>query len=138
MTRPSFCSLLLALSLSSLAASEQNPTVSDGPIVVQNSYWAEEGLEEEVYQHRLYASRVRAGLGLYVGRVLRRVSDSKTQPDVIWECEYPSMAARQADLEALSASGDFEPVMETMGTLIRRFDRALWRVAESPSDSGSR
>lgn len=101
---------------------------ASGAIVVRNAYWAREGMVEEVYRHRVHASDVRAGLGLYRGRVLRRVGDVEGEPDVVWECEYPSPAAREADLRALSESGAFEPVLEKMGTLIEKFQRTVWRV----------
>jgi hypothetical protein len=77
-----------------------------------------------------------------VGRVLRRQSDSETQPDVVWECEYESLEARQLDTEQLSRSVAFDEVMEHMGTLIDRFDRAVWQVgdprqARDPAEEGA-
>lgn len=116
------------------SAEEQSATQAERPIVVRNEYWAKEGLVDEVYRHRLHASDVRAELGLYRGRVLRRVGDSEHQPDVVWECEYPSLVARETDLRALGESGRFEPVMEKMGTLIKKFDRSVWRVSEAAGE----
>lgn len=112
-------------------AGENTPTESalERPIVVRNAYWAKPGLEEEVYRHRLHASAVRASVGLPAGRVLQRLGGPDSAPDVVWECQYPSEAARAADVEALTASGVFEPVMERMGTLIERFERTVWRLA---------
>lgn len=140
MKRPTLSTALLVLSLAAAAGAQQaTPSqgpADDGPIIVQNSYWAKPGMEEEVYQHRLYASQVRASIGLPAGRVLRRISDSEHQPDVIWECEYPNETARAADVEALVASGALGPVMEKMETLIDHFDRAVWRVTESPAAPG--
>lgn len=127
--------LVLLLALAAVRSDAQPAAPTVGPIVVQNSYWAKPGLEDEVYRHRLYASEVRAGLGLAAGRVMRRVGGSDTQPDVVWQCEYANEAAREADVAALTASGAFEPVMETMGTLIQRFDRAVWRVAEPAGEA---
>ncbi len=130
MSRRSLCLTLAVLAATQVLAAEEPPEPVGSSIVVQNYYWAKDGLAEEVYRHRLHASEVRASLGLFVGRVLRRLGESDALPDVIWECEYPDAAARQADLDALSESGRFEPVMEKMGSLIERFDRAVWSVGE--------
>lgn len=100
-------------------------------IVVHNYYWARPGKVDEVYRHRLYASKVRATLGLPTGRVLRRTGASDELPDVIWECEYPSLAARQRDLQALTDSGVFDAVMAHMRTLTRKFDRGMWTISGS-------
>jgi hypothetical protein len=101
---------------------------TDGPIVVQNMYWAKPGLETQVYQWRLHASEVRARLGLPRGRVLFRQEASDTLPDVIWECSYPSMEARGKDVAVTSQSPEFHQVEQHMDTLIRKFDRLV--VAE--------
>jgi hypothetical protein len=105
---------------------------SAGPIVVQNYYYALPGKAEDVYQWRLHASQVRAKLGLARGRVLRRISqqaidkDSSTLPDVIWECDYPSQASRERDVERLGKSSEFDEVEKHMDTLLRKFDRAIF------------
>lgn len=128
-TRVLALALLLAAAGHPAVATAQDDT---GPIVVRNAYWAKPGLEEAVYRQRLLASEVRRRLGLYTGRVLRLASGPEGQPDVIWECEYPSAAARDEDVAALSASGEFDVVTERMGTLIERFERTVWRVAPGP------
>jgi len=97
-------------------------------IVVQNHYWAKEGFEKDVYNQRLYASFVRDSLGLAKGRVLKRISDKKNASHVIWECEYPNEEARKEDVRKLTASGAFEKVTTKMGTLIRKFDRIVYKV----------
>lgn len=113
-----------------LLAYSTNLCAQDKPIVVINQYWAKEGKIQEVYAHRLYASEVRKKLGLPVGQVLLRVSEDNNSPHVIWQCEYPSEAARKEDIQQLDASGEFEPVMEKMGTLIDKFQRVIYEVAE--------
>jgi hypothetical protein len=62
---------------------------------------------------------------------LRRVNDSDELPDVIWECEFPDVAAHDRDMDARAGSDAFEGVRDRMRTLIGRFERTLWRV-ESP------
>ena len=105
-------------------------------IVVHNAYYAKPGQAEAVYQWRCHASDVRAKLGFPRGRVLRRVDESGEQPegsrpDVIWECAYPSLSARERDVQAIEATPEFQAVMQHMRTLIRHFDRQIWRVSPS-------
>jgi hypothetical protein len=103
-------------------------------LVVQNYYYALPGKATDVYQWRLHASDVRAQLGLARGRVLRRVPDPKTDnltaalPDVIWECEYSSPEAREADVARLGKSGEFDAVEKHMETLIRDFRRVMFEA----------
>ena len=103
------------------------------PIVVQNYYYARPGKAEETYQWRLHASEVRVRLGLPRGRILRRVLvgdsiPSPDLPDVIWECEYSSVEARNADIARLDRSPEFADVERHMDTLIRNFRRAIFEV----------
>jgi hypothetical protein len=104
-------------------------------IVVQNFYYALPGKVDEVYRWRLHASEVRGRLGLAVGRVLKRTQQSAADlnnaelPDVVWECEYPNVAARDADVARLDGSREFESIEAHMQTLIRQFHRAVFSVA---------
>ena len=107
-------------------------------IVVHNAYYAKPGQAEAVYQWRRHASEVRAQLGFPRGRVLRRVRETDdhledSRPDVIWECTYPSLSAREHDAQAIEATPEFQAVRRHMRTLIRRFDRQIWRVSASES-----
>jgi ketosteroid isomerase-like protein len=104
--------------------------------VVQNYYYPKPGNEEAVYQWRLHASDVRTKLGLPAGRVLKKLSGS-TLYNVVWECDYPSAEAREADVKQLDNSDEFKKVQEHMGTLIGNFERAVWEVqytAPSPDE----
>jgi len=103
-------------------------TADERPIVVQNYYWANAGKIDAVYAHRLYASEVRDSLGLAVGRVLKRIGTDGELSHVIWECEYPSMEAREDDVRKLNESGAFEPVTKKMGTLIEKFSRGVYYI----------
>jgi len=116
--------LLLILFLSSLTHKSRD----NHGIVVQNYYWAKEGKIEAVYKQRLYASEVRESLGLAVGRVLKRLGEDGELSQVIWECEYASMEAREADVKKLTASGAFEHVTKKMGTLIDKFSRGVYHI----------
>jgi sulfonate transport system ATP-binding protein len=109
-------------------------THADAPaarLVVQNYYYALPGKSNEVYELRLHASDVRGSLGLPRGRVLRRTktaNPSADLPDVIWECDYPSAAAREKDVEALRHSEEFERVEKRMDTLLHDFRRAQFTI----------
>ncbi len=134
--------LCALLACSAAIASEESPPPVPAParpIVVQNYYYALPGRAEEVYRWRVHASDVRAKIGLARGRVLRlihepaRTSGRTNLPDVVWECEYVSLAARQADLEILAKSTEFEEVEKHMDTLIRHFERAIFEVGDLPA-----
>lgn len=121
-------SALFAVTLAGHATDSVQPAAT--PIIVQNYYYALPGKAEEVFELRQHASEVRAKLGLRRGRVLRRISAPKSEdnagPDVIWECDYPSQAAREKDVARLSQSAEFEEVEKHMDTLLRKFDRAVF------------
>jgi hypothetical protein len=108
-----------------------------GTIVVQNYYYALPGREDEVYRWRLHASDVREKLGFPRGRVLRLsrgpelVRSPSEVPDVIWECEYPDIDARERDVKAVEATPEFQAVQKHMRTLFRRFERGMYVVGES-------
>ena len=135
------CTLLVCIAGMSTSSGD-SPRAGEH-IVVQNYYYALPGKAEEVYEWRLHASEVRARLGLPKGRVLRRVAqpaattqqtgmkpDSLNLPDVIWECEYSSIAERNSDVERLGRSPEFEQVEKHMDTLIRHFERAIFELRD--------
>jgi hypothetical protein len=97
------------------------------PVVVQNFYYPEPGKEAEVYKLRLQASEVRAKLGLPKGRVLKKV-DGLGGPYIIWECDYPTPAAREKDVQELSKSEEFQKVQDQMSTLLQKFERFIWEA----------
>ena len=118
-----FILLIITVSLNSSLIGQ------DTKIVVMNMYWAKEGKIEEVHQLRLYASEVRKKLGLEVGRVLFNKNTTSISPNVIWECEYPSIEARNRDVELLSKSTQFDEVKEKMNALVIRFERAVYEIS---------
>lgn len=97
-------------------------------IIVQNLYFPKAGKEDEVLKTRQQASQVRAQLGLPVGRILLRTSESGSQPHIIWECEYPSLQAREDDVAKLDHSEEFTKVQQHMSELLEKFDRSVWRI----------
>jgi hypothetical protein len=106
---------------------QNNQLVQEKPILVQNHYYPKEGKEKEVYEWRLHASDVRENLGLPKGRVLKRIS-GENKPYVIWQCEYPSLEAREIDVKELDKSEEFKKVQHHMGTLLEKFERSVWEI----------
>ena len=108
-------------------------------IVAQNYYYAKPGKVDEVYRWRLHASDVRARLGFARGRVLRHIhkpgARNSDVPDVVWECVYPSEAARARDYAAVTANPEFQGVEKHMLTLLRRFEAGAYEVQEAPQDT---
>jgi hypothetical protein len=98
-------------------------------IVVLNMYYAKPGMENEVLKTRQNASNIRASIGLPRGRILRRINEAEELPDVLWECEFPDIAAHDRDMAARADSDAFEDVRSRMRSVASRFERTLWRVA---------
>ena len=116
---------LIGGSLAVIMVGQTSPKAAN-PLIEQTEYWALPGKADEVYQWRIHACDVREKLGLPRGRVLRRQGYSDTLPDVIWQIEYPSEAARDQDLKVREAP-EFRAVRDHMNTLIRRFERGFWQ-----------
>jgi hypothetical protein len=111
---------------------QQSQNQPSGATVIQASYYAKPGKADEVLTHRQHASDVLEKLGLPRGRVMRRVGGSNEQPDVMWECEFPNVAALDHFLKIAQASSEFEEVRKYMASLIRDAERSDWEVQESP------
>ena len=118
-------SIFLLLSLSSVSVDSMAQVT--GTILVQNLYFPKPGKEEEVYKWRLHASDVRSKLGLPKGRVLKKLSGTDG-PFVIWECEYPSLEAREKDITVLDKSEEFKQVQAHMSTLLDKFERSVFAI----------
>src|SRR5215470_4488199 len=104
-----------------------------GVVVIQVSYYAKPGKADEVFTHRQHVSDLLEKLGLPRGRVMRRAGSSSDQPDVMWECEYPSAAALDEALKSAQASSEFEEARKHMGTLILKGERRDWEVPSGGS-----
>jgi hypothetical protein len=103
-----------------------------GSVRVFNAYFPLEGNLEAVVAQRIRACNVRQEHGFSAGRVLRRLSpttDSAADlPHVLWQLDYPSLADRASDVQALEAVEPFRAVRETMRQLLRRFQRGAWQL----------
>ena len=99
------------------------------PVVVHNRYFITPGLEAEGLATRQRASQVRSAENRPAGRILLPTGQQEGDtPTFIWECEYPDLATRQADLEWAAASADFAAVRAHMATLLEHFERLTFRV----------
>ena len=106
------------------------PAGGTAKAVITVAYYAKPGKAGEVLSHRQHASDVLEKLGLPRGRVMRRAGGNEAEPDVMWECEYPSAAALTHALEAAQGSPEFDEVRKHMATLLRNAERRVWEVQE--------
>ena len=100
--------------------------------VLQVFYYAKQGKADEVFNHRQHVSDLLEKLGLPRGRVMRRGGGSDDQPDVLWECEFPNVAARDHFLEVAGASLEFVEARKYMTTLATKAERRDWEVQGPP------
>lgn len=124
--------LLAALSVTAASAQTNDGIAAPeapGRILVQNKYHPKPGLEAEVLATRLEASAVRKQLGLVTGVVLFRKSEDDGSALIIWESEYPSLEARQADQRGAEGAPEFQAVQRKMRDLIEKFERDTWQIA---------
>lgn len=97
---------------------------------MQVFYYAKPGKADEVLSHRQHVSDVLEKLGLPRGRVMRRLGGSDEEPDVMWECEFPNVAARDQFLKVAAASSKFLEARKYMTTLVSKAERSDWEVQE--------
>ena len=117
-----------------LAASvQQQPSLRSVPTVVQMSYYAQPGKEEEVLSVRLQACAVLEKMGITRGRVMRRINSPRAtqntdDPDVTWEGEFADAASLKRYEDVADKNPDFLAAREKMGTLTRKTERRYWEV----------
>lgn len=99
-------------------------------IVVQNWYFIRAGVEDEALNVRRDASRVRSEAGRPIGRILTPLVPGEGIPTFIWECDYPDMAAREADTAWADSSPEFGAVRARMRKLLERFER-IWCAVDA-------
>jgi hypothetical protein len=102
-------------------------------VVVQMSYYAQPGKEDEVLQWRLHACEVLQRLGTVRGRVFRyfrgpRASNDSDHPDVIWEGEFADQETFQKYEDIAGKSPEFRSVQQHMRTLVRKTERRYWEA----------
>src|SRR5262245_679256 len=99
-------------------------------IVERTHYFAKPGLAAEVLDVRRKASAVRLSIGLPAGEIfVKHPGGDGSEPDVVWQCTFTNVAARDADLGARAASAEFENVRVRMRKLYTRFERQVFATA---------
>src|SRR5262245_6427109 len=112
------------------ALGQGNTTPNGAGIVERTHYYAKPGLAAEVLDVRRKASPVRLSIGLPAGEIfVKHPGGDGSEPDVVWQCTFANVAARDADLAARAASAEFENVRVQMRKLYTRFERQVFAIA---------
>jgi hypothetical protein len=125
---------VVSLCLTGFAAETmaQQQTTHGTTIVVQMSYYAKPGKEQDVLSIRLSACDVLEKKGVTRGRVLTR-SDSAREtknadnPDVVWEGEFSDAASLSRYEEVADKDPDFIAARQKMSTATRIVERRYYR-----------
>lgn len=115
-------SLAFAIILTINALAQEN----NRAVVVQNFYYPKPDQYQTALELRKEASAVRKKLGLVVGVILENTAPETGKPYLIWQAEYPSLQAREADTAKLSESEEFSTIQKKMSTLLDKFERMVW------------
>jgi dienelactone hydrolase len=108
-------------------------------VIERTHYFAHPDLTDQVLATRRRACAVRLAIGLPPGKVFcKRPGGDGSEADVSWQCTFPDEAAQRRDLEARSASAEFEAVRASMRALIVRFERHLFTPVALDLPSGLR
>ena len=125
--------LTAALAFAAAAPAAQQPASAPVATVVQMSYYAQPGKENDVLQNRLRACAVLEARGLGRGRVMTHAGSSReTQnvdsPDVVWEGEFPDAGSLQRYEDVADKDADFLAARQKMSTLTRKTERRYFQV----------
>jgi hypothetical protein len=123
---------ILCLTLAVLVAPSAQSV--SAPVIVQMSYWAQPGKEDEVLRVRLQAAEVLAKQGLPRGRVWRTTDNSRATkdplgPTVIWQGEFNDESTLRRYEEVADTHPDFLAARKEMGTLTTKTERRYFREA---------
>jgi hypothetical protein len=104
------------------------------PVIVQMSYWAQPGKEDEVLRVRLQAAEVLVKKGLPRGRVWRttenaRATKDPSGPTVIWQGEFADETALRKYEEVADKDADFLAARKEMATFTMKTERRYFREA---------
>ena len=124
---------VLGSAVAGTSMSPQPQTAKSVATVVQMSYYAQPGKEQEVLQNRLQASQVLQKNGVPRGRVMARIHSPRTtsnadDPDVVWEGEFPDAAALERYEQIADSNPDFRAARNRTGTLTRKTERRYFEV----------
>jgi hypothetical protein len=104
-------------------------------ILVHQRYFARPGLRRQVLETRAEASRRLMELGVPAGRIWVPVSgvagvDSAGLPDVIWECEYPTLDDRERHRARQEGDPAFHAIRTRQGTQLDRWVREHYQLLD--------
>jgi hypothetical protein len=110
----------------------QQQTTHGTTIVVQMSYYAKPGKEQDVLSIRLSACDVLEKKGVTRGRVLTRGDSAREtknahNPDVVWEGEFSDAASLSRYEEVADKEPDFIAARQKMSTATRIVERRYYR-----------
>ena len=97
--------LPIASRVAVLGQGTTTPTGAIG-IVERTHYYAKPGLAAEVLDVRRKASAVRLSIGLPAGEIfVKHPGGDGSEPDVVWQCTFTDIAARDGDLGRAAETG---------------------------------
>jgi hypothetical protein len=102
-------------------------------ILVHQRYFAKQGLRQTVLETRAEASLRLMELGVPAGRIwvpVRGVAgiDDARLPDVIWECEYPSLDDRERHRARQEGDPRFHAIRTRQGAQLDRWVREHYQL----------
>jgi hypothetical protein len=111
----------------------QQQTTHGTTIVVQMSYYAKPGKEQDVLRIRLSACDVLEKNGVTRGRLLTRGDSAREtknadNPDVVWEGEFSDAASLSRYEEVADKDPDFVAARQRMIAVTRIFERRYYRL----------
>lgn len=111
----------------------QQPDAPSGATVVQMSYYAKPGQEQEVLRIRLAACDVLEKNGVTRGRVLTRGDSARAtknteDADVVWEGEFPDAASLKRYEEIAEKNPDFIDKRQKMNAATRLTERRYYQL----------
>jgi|GEM_PF-3568715 hypothetical protein len=111
----------------------QQQTTHGTTIVVQLSYYAKPGREQDVLSIRLSACDVLEKNSITRGRVLTRSDSPRAtknadNPDVVWEGEFPDAASLSRYEEIADKDPDFIAVRQKMNAATRITERRYYQL----------
>lgn len=96
--------------------------------IERTHYYAKPGRADDVRATRLRACDVREAIGLSRGVILHKVDPDEDGPDVVWQCEFATLADHDRDLAARADSAGFEAVRCHMRTCYDKFERHFQEI----------
>jgi len=128
--------ILACVAVASSAAAQTGGRNDSSPVIVQMSYYAQPGMEDEVLRLRLLAAEVLVKRGLNRGRVWRSTENPRATRElvgatVIWQGEFPNEAMLKQYEDVADKDADFLAIRRQMGTVTvaARTERRYYREA---------